>query len=200
MPAKKASDIYSDFLKSYRPQEDSVTDQIRNTIHDRLVETKRLNSRKKRDTVVIRGILAIAAVLILVFTFSFNFDSSDKIIERNLIHTSSVPLGKPVTVTLSYNSTDDFEEVQFFVKLDEEIFFHTENDTIKGLKEHRWQGSLKKGVNQIPFVVKTTGEGKRKITVEATYGSFVHKQEIFLESDQDEIIVTHYAYDPVPII
>ncbi len=200
MSERKAVDIYSDFLKEKSAEKDLVTDQLRKEIHLKLVEASKLKEKNDRSKFIIKTVLAAAAVFLIVFSLSLSKPGSETdTMEKRIVHTSSVPEGKPVTVTLSYNALEKFEEVDFSIKLEEGLTFHTDNEIIKNLREHNWKGTLEKGENTIPFVVNSSGYGKRKIIVTAKYGNFIHFQEILLESVEGEIKVTHYSFKPVPV-
>ncbi len=197
MSEKRAQHIYNDFLKGYDPQSESVPDRLKMELHDKLLRAAELKKRKHKVNTFLKYLSAIAATILIILVYGLRIDTLDDSVERRLVHQSSVPRGKPVTVTLMYDAVDDFDDVYFNIKLDPGIYFYSDIEDVKSAREHSWKGSLEKGANKIPFVVDQTELGKRKILVSATYGNFVHFQEIVLDASEEAIVLSLYQYQPV---
>jgi hypothetical protein len=203
MPDKKGQNIYQEFLDKVRSDHnEGVSSELRSKLHSRFLESAEIKTKEEKKALVFKVVFAAAAVFLIVFAFSLNNTAIEETpgIERRLVYSTTVPQGKPLTVTLSYDASESFKNVEFSIKLEEGVSFHSDIEAVKKLREHSWKGSLEKGVNNIPFVVRTESEGKRKITVTAKYGSFIHLQEVVLDASQQEITVSLYSFDPVPAI
>lgn len=202
MGSKKAQQIYLDYLSSRKNKKDFVSSGLREKLHEKLIEASETRKTEQKKDLFLRIVFATAAVFIIVFAsvLSLNIDESEDTTERRLVYSLSVPQGRPVTVTLSYDAVEKCSDVKFSIKLDDGIYFHSQNNNIRNLKEHSWKGTLKKGTNNIPFVVGTESLGKKKITVSATYNDFVHLQEVILDATEKDVSVSLYSFDPVPVI
>jgi len=203
MPDKKGQNIYQDFLEKVRSDNsEGVSSELRGKLHSKLLESAETKKKEEKKALVFKVVFATAAVFLIVFTFSLNKTVIEETpgIERRLVYKTTVPEGKPLTVTLSYDASENFTDVEFSIKLEEGISFHSDIEAVKKIREHSWKGSLEKGINTIPFVVRTESEGERKIVVTAKYGRFIHLQEVVLDASQHEITVSLYSFDPVPAI
>ena len=78
-------------------------------------------------------------------------------------------------------------------------FFLSSNEKIRNTRTHEWTGSLKKGKNSIPFVVKTERDGRMEINTSAEYGKYLHKHKIVLDAQKNDIKVSMFVFDPSPL-
>lgn len=190
---ERSEKILSELITAGKKEKITVPLHVKTSLHNKLNAVSIKNSNKIKH--FIRHVLAFAAVIAVVCSVSFAvvyINSSEKI-ERYLIHESTVAGGRPVTIKLVYNAADDLRNVKFSLDLDEGISFHSDNPEIKSRKNHEWTGELKKGVNSIPFVVKTDRFGKMKIVAKAVSGKFRHTQEIVLEARESDTVVSMFV-------
>jgi len=190
---ERSEKILSELIAAGKKEKITVPLHVKAALHNKLNAVSVKNSNKFKH--FIRPVLAFAAVIAVVCSVSFAvvyMNSSEKI-ERYLIHESTVAGGRPVTIKLVYNAADDLRNVKFSLDLDEGISFHSDNPEIKSRKNHEWTGELKKGVNSIPFVVKTDRFGKMKIVAKAVSGKFRHTQEIVLEARESDTVVSMFV-------
>lgn len=189
---KKPEQIYNELLVAARSEKAKVRSDLKISINKKLCSVQR--SQQKKLTRFFRPVLAVAAVIAVVCSISFAvFNNSSGKMERHLIHESTVAGNTPLTIKLVYESLTDIKNVNFSLDLDEGVVFYSENDDIRRRKSHKWTGSLKKGTNTIPFVVKTEKLGKMKIIAKARSGKFSHIQEIVLESKEKETTISMFS-------
>jgi len=119
--------------------------------------------------------LAVAAVFAFLLSVSFasylNFTKD----HRELISSTTSAINEPIRIIMEYESDFEHKDVKVFFKLEEGVEFYSENEEFKKMKSYAWKGDLKKGVNQIPFVVKVTKEGKWMISTDARFSGNSHK-------------------------
>jgi hypothetical protein len=189
---KKAEQILNGLVTVARSEKIKVPSDLKESLHNKLCGIQKSQQNKFRH--FFRPVLAIAAVVAVICSISIAvFNNSSEKIERHLMHESTVAGGKPVTIKLVYNAADDLKNVKFSLDLDEGVFFHSDNPEIKSRKSHEWTGELKKGMNAIPFVVKTDRFGKMKIVAKAFSGKFRHTQEIVLDARESQTVVSMFA-------
>jgi hypothetical protein len=189
---ERSEKILSELIAAGKKEKITVPLHIKHSLHNKLNAVAVKNNNKFSK--FIKPLLAVAAVAAVVCSVSFAvFNNSSEKIERYLIHESTVAGGRPVTIKLVYNAADDLRNVKFSLDLDEGISFHSDNPEIKSRKNHEWTGELKKGVNSIPFVVKTDRFGKMKIVAKAVSGKFRHTQEIVLEARESDTVVSMFV-------
>jgi len=189
---ERSEKILSELIAAGKKEKITVPLHVKAALHNKLNSASAKKSNKIRY--FIRPVLAVAAVFAIICSISFAvFKNNSGNIERHLIHESTVAGGRPVTIKLVYNAADDLRNVKFSLDLDEGISFHSDNPEIKSRKNHEWTGELKKGVNSIPFVVKTDRFGKMKIVAKAVSGKFRHTQEIVLEARESDTVVSMFV-------
>ena len=188
----KPENIYAELLQSAKMQDQGVTPELRFRLHEKLSE---LSSEKKDKGLNLKMVLAIAASVIVVFSLimTIGYGHNGNSVQRTLVYESTVGSGKPVTIKLRYNSKSDLENVSFSIDLDEGVSFFSKNSSISSLRSHSWKGSLKKGDNEIPFVVKTSRMGMMKIRTKAQYSDFSFIHEIVLNADESSVNVSMFA-------
>jgi len=194
---EKMPEEYGKLLKSYKKSDDEISDELRGKIFLRL---EKVAAGKRKHTKMIaffKPVLAAAAVFAIIFTFLFFRSAGQENGEK--ISESVVASGNPVTVNLIYDAVADLENVKFSIVLDEGVSFLSSDEKIRNLRSHEWTGSLKKGKNSIPFVVKTEKNGKMTILTSAEYGNYSHKHRIVLDAQKNETKVSMFVFAPSPL-
>jgi hypothetical protein len=110
----------------------------------------------------------------------------ERIFEQSVIASFDVVKGETFTVKLVYDSENDVEEVDFTISLPEGLAFHSDHPEISETRTISWAGVLKKGRNEIPFVVKSVEEGVWQIDASAQFGQKVLAHEIIVNSKNDQ--------------
>ena len=106
--------------------------------------------------------------------------------EQSVIASVNVEKGESFTVRLVYDSEDDVEDVDFHISLPEGLAFSSDYPEIAGTKTINWSGNLKKGRNEIPFVVQAVAQGTWKINAAAQFKDTVLNHEIIVNSSPEE--------------
>ncbi len=187
----KPENIYAELLQSAKAQDNGVTPELRLRLSAKLAKAA---VQKRSSTRNLRTVFAIAASVLVVISsmIIMGYDPSDNSVQRTLVHESTVGSGKPVTIKLKYNSKSDLENVDFSIDLDEGVAFFSQDPSISALRSHSWKGTLKKGENEIPFVVKTSRKGVMKIRTKAQYSDFSFMHEIVLDAKESSIDVSMF--------
>lgn len=198
MKSLKPENIYAGLLQVLKSEEIGVTPELRLKLNEKL---KKVSAEKRNSTGNLKIILAFAASVLVVISgmIIISYDSNDKSIHRTLVHESTVGSQKPVTIKLRYNSKEDLENVAFSIDLDEGVAFFSKDPSISELRSHTWKGSLKKGENEIPFVVKTSRNGIMKIKTEAKYSDFSFTHEIVLDAQESSVSVSMFLIETAKI-
>ena len=147
----------------------------------------------KASTFIFKPVLAISLVLLVVFAAGFfagtffNSEESftDEYFEQSVIASAEVKTGETVTIKLVYDSEKDIEDVDFSITLPEGLAFNSSNPEISSEKTISWTGTLKKGKNEIPFVVKAVMEGSWQIDATAEYDDGILTHEIMVKAAND---------------
>lgn len=142
-----------------------------------------VSMQKRTSSIFMKTGFAAAAVIIIFAagffagtTFNENNDI-EEYFEHSVIASAEVITGETVTIKLVYDSENDVDDVDFSITLPEGLAFNSDNPEISVKKNINWSGSLKKGRNEIPFVVKAVSEGLWHIDATAEYdgGSLNHE-------------------------
>ncbi len=151
----------------------------------------------------LRRIYFILPLLAFIFTLAFFFitEHSDAYRENNmeLISTSTVSAGEPITVTMVYVADSSYSDTTVSIVLPEGVSFYSSNEKIESLKELNWNGTLKKGENKIPFVVTLKDSGIYNIMTKAVYDKHVHAHKVVLQADSKNIVISMYKINDVSI-
>jgi hypothetical protein len=142
-----------------------------------------VSTHKRTGSIFMKTGFAAAAVIIIFATgffagTMFNENSDiEEYFEQSVIASAEVMTGETVTIKLVYDSENDVDDVDFSITLPEGLAFNSDNPEISVKKNINWSGSLKKGRNEIPFVVKAVSEGLWHIDATAEYdgGSLNHE-------------------------
>lgn len=188
----KPENIYAELLQSAKTQDQGVTPELRLRLSAKLAKAA---ARKRSSSRNLRTALAVAASVLVVISamIIMSYESSDNSVQRTLVHESTVGSGKPVTIKLKYNSKSDLENVDFSIDLDDGVAFFSKDPSISALRSHSWKGTLKKGDNEIPFVVKTHRKGLMKIRTKAQYSDFSFTHEIVLDAKESSIDISMFV-------
>jgi len=194
---EKMPEEYGKLLKSYKKSDDEIGEEFQKRINARLEEIASVRKRRAKFIALSRAVSAVAAVFVIVF-FIFLFapaksENGEKISE------SVVAAGNPVTINLVYDAAEDLENVKFFIKLGDGISFLSSDEKIRETRSHEWTGSLKKGKNSIPFVVKTEKNGRMEILTSAEYSNYSYKHKIVLDAQKNETKVSMFIFAPSPL-
>lgn len=190
MKSRKAAEIVDALLKDMNFGSRSLPDGFEENMH---LKFKNAGSRHK--SYFLKPALAFSA-LILVFiagfgagTISGNKNDEDQelheLFEHSVIASAEVRTGETVTIKLVYDSEKDVEDVDFSITLPEGLAFNSSNPEISSEKTISWTGTLKKGKNEIPFVVKAVMEGSWQIDATAEYDDGILTHEIMVKAAND---------------
>lgn len=185
MEHKKAVEITDSLLKKMNYKNRPLPDDFSTQMHLKL---KAANHRT--HTSIFRPALAMSLVLLVVFAAGFfagtffNSEESftDEYFEQSVIASAEVKTGETVTIKLVYDSENDVEDVDFSITLPRGLAFNSTNPEISSEKTISWNGSLKKGRNEIPFVVKATEAGSWQIDATAEYDDGILSHEIVVKA------------------
>ena len=194
---EKMPEEYGKLLKSYKKSDDEIGEKFQKIIDARLEEIAAVRKRRAKFIAFSRAVSAVAAVFAVVF-FIFLF-APEKSESGEKISESVVAAGDPVTINLVYDAAEDLENVRFFIKLDDGISFLSSDEKIRETRSHEWTGSLKKGKNSFPFVVKTEKNGRMEILTTAEYSNYSHKHKIVLDAQKNETKVSMFIFAPSPL-
>ena len=195
---EKMPEEYSKLLKSYKKSDDEIGEDFQERINARLEEAATQKRRKAKFIAFSKYVsAAAAAIFVIIFAVLFSKQTVDDAGEK--ISESIVAKGEPVTINLVYDAAEDLENVKFSIDLGEGVSFLSSNEKIRNTRTHEWTGSLKKGKNSIPFVVKTERDGRMEINTSAEYGNYSHKHKIVLDAQKNDIKVSMFVFDPSPL-
>ncbi len=166
------------------------------------MEAAKLSSKNKkgffdifRHNLIPAG--AFSALIVLFFLGFFFFQNTGKNdSEPKLIASYDVERNKPVTLTLNYTSSEDIENVKFSIHLDSEISFESDIYDVQKQKTASWSGSLKKGKNEIPFVVNASKNGVWNIKARAEFQGLIHERKVVLTITDEKIAVAYLEFPP----
>lgn len=195
---EKMPEEYSKLLKSYKKSDDEIGEDFQARINARLEEIAAQKRRKAKFIAFSKyATAATAAIFVIIFAVLFSMQTVDDAGEK--ISESIVAKGDPVTINLVYDAAEDLENVKFGITLDDGVSFLSSNEKIRNTRTHEWTGSLKKGKNSIPFVVKTECDGRMEITTTAEYENYSHKHKIVLDAQKNDIKVSMFVFAPSPL-
>ena len=195
---EKMPNEYGKLLESYKKSDDEIGEDFQARINARLEEVANQKRRKAKFIAFSKYVTAAAAaIFVIIFAVLFSKPTYDETGEK--ISESVVAKGSPVTINLVYDAAEDLENVKFGITLDDGVSFLSSNEKIRNTRTHEWTGSLKKGKNSIPFVVKTERDGRMEITTTAEYGNYSHKHKIVLDAQKNDIKVSMFVFAPSPL-
>jgi len=178
-----------DVIKSMICKNRSLPEGFAEEMSEKLQKTRKIKSSS------FSGKLVFTATIILV-TFVAGFFAGklhtpvdyliERIFEQSVIASFDVVKGETFTVKLVYDSENDVEGVDFTISLPEGLAFNSDHPEISETRTISWAGILKKGRNEIPFVVKSVEEGVWQIDAKAQFGQKVLAHEIIVNSKNDQ--------------
>lgn len=189
-------------LRRHRPEDDAPSDDMRAALHRRLVEE---SARRERVGVLPFGPrwkLAGAMLALLMLTlclFSIITTTPDGIEEGTVVSRTVVNAGEPLTIRLTYTADRPLADVRVTVRLDDGVFFHTDDEKLRRLREYVWKGDLREGKNEIPFVVEVARTGAHRIRTVAAYDGMLHRHDVELEAGPGSIAVIYRSYPGKPL-
>lgn len=185
MEHKKAVEITDSLLKKMNYKNRFLPGDFSTKMHSKFIAASHRTSFS-----FFRPALAMSLVLLVVFAAGFfagtffNSEESftDEYFEQSVIASAEVKTGETVTIKLVYDSENDVEDVDFSITLPSGLAFNSTNPEISSEKTIIWNGSLKKGRNEIPFVVKATEAGSWQIDAAAEYDDGIISHEIVVKA------------------
>ncbi|HNW16248.1 MAG TPA: hypothetical protein PKM15_06055, partial [bacterium] len=111
------------------------------------------------------------------------------------ISSTETELNEPVRIVLEYESDQDIQGVEVSFILDKGVRFYSQNEKFRNLDSFIWKGDLKKGKNEIPFVVSAVEEGSWKIVTEARFEGMSHRHLITFRTDGSKVAVVLYKLE-----
>ncbi len=166
------------------------------TLHIKLVERQQGRSREGKGRSLWGGLrwgvaaLGIVVALAVVLIAVRQGPSSEE--EGVLISRAEVSAGRPITIELAYEASQDIEQVTVTIDLDEGLSFHSSVPEISSRRMLAWTGPLVKGSNTIPFVVTVDRVGVREIRTSASYEGAVHRHRVVLAADGLTVVIAQY--------
>ena len=187
---EESSKIVAELFSAYSIEEDDLNaDLFERTLLEKLEKAEKI---PKKPSFNYRW-LAVAAVFAIIISVSFAsyFNSIQN--GKELISSTTSAIGEPIRIVMQYESDADYKDVSVFFKLDDGVEFYSENEEFRKMRSYAWKGNIKKGVNQIPFVVEVIKEGNWKISTDARYNGFSHRHLIELDTRNKKVAVSMYS-------
>lgn len=194
----------SNILKTGSNKQPEVSQRVKSSLHLKLVEAAQQKQKAKpsmleaiisvlnRRAVFVPALaVCIIAAVLFIKAVMISENSGDKI-GGELVSQSEVPEGRPVTITIEYIAARDIPEARFTVALDKGLSFYSDYAAVNAIKNRSWNGSLKKGVNTIPFVVKVAGNGTHTINTRADFEGRSHSHKIVLNAGEGKVVVSYF--------
>ncbi len=179
--------------------------EFKNSLKPKL--EKALNNRERKLTVhsnpynKIKHVFAVAAAVLLLLGTVIFFENSSKIDFPNngtLISKTEANKGEPVKITLEYEASEAMKNVNIEFNLDKGISFDSSSEKIRSLKNFIWKGDLKKGKNEIPFVVTVDKKGVWNIDTNAIFSRYSHRHKIIIDARYEKIVIAQYELPREP--
>jgi hypothetical protein len=188
--AQKLRALFSKYDKTL---DDKNGDDFDNALFIKLQSSAAQAERKKFRP----SILQIAAALFFTALFSVGifYFSGTVPAGSELISSTETELNEPVRIVLEYESDQDIQGVEVSFILDKGVRFYSQNEKFRNLDSFIWKGDLKKGKNEIPFVVSAVEEGSWKIVTEARFEGMSHRHLITFRTDGSKVAVVLYKLE-----
>lgn len=190
MENQKSREITERLLSKMSFKNSSLPADFSSQMHSRLAMSGHGSSNS-----FFKPALVFSVIILFVFATGFfagtffnndeNIDTHD-LFEHSVIASAEVKTGETVTIKLVYDSENDVEDVDFSITLPKGLAFNSANPEISLEKTISWSGSLKKGRNEIPFVVKATEAGSWQIDATAEYDDGILTHEIIVKAAGEE--------------
>jgi len=170
---------------SYKDQ--SLPDNFEKEFHEKLLSL----SKPQAERSYFIPVAAFAFIFVFAAGFLFgNFFKEEKLspLKNESSHSAviadvTVITGDTVTVKLVYDADTKIDDVNFTIALPKGLTFHSNNTEVSSARSIEWSGTLQKGRNEIPFVVKAKSSGKWLIKASALFNSGELTHEITVKAD-----------------
>jgi len=194
-----------EILDSHTPKEDDALSGFDESFHLKLVElNEKLKVREKPSLFKSKRrlffLFGTAFAIFLLFTVAYVANSNSENHSPMLISKSVVKAGKPFTIKLKYHSERDIKNVNVNVFLEKGVAFYSQNPEIKSLRQYKWTGDLKRGLNEIPFVITVEKIGVWDIDTVAEFQGFTHSHRITLTADDERVAIAYYSFPKKKIV
>jgi len=181
-------------LKSYRANNSPTSkEQFNESLHMKLAEARH---KKSKRVPLLRKILPLGAAIatfVIIIAFSGMFSGGVDIDPKpELVSKTETETGNPVEVLLKYDADKELKNIEIHFTLDKGVTFHSEHDEINSLKKYTWKGDLKKGENQVPFIVDLNKIGRWNVSTTTRFDGFVHKHRIEFTVTEEKIVMAYY--------
>jgi len=187
---EKAEALQKSF-SAYKPEENSCPNYVLDNLADEI--EKRAKPERALFFMSGRSLASVAAACFVVVALITIYYSAEwkKEYDPVVIARSEVPRNRPVSITVEYNAARDIKDAYFTIDLDSGLRFSSENRDIRSLKTHSWRGSLKKGLNKIPFVVDVKKNGVWNINTRADFEGYSHAHRIVLTAENEKVVIAY---------
>ncbi|HOB70154.1 MAG TPA: hypothetical protein PKM18_00080 [bacterium] len=188
--AQKLRALFSKYDKTL---DDTFGDDFDNALFIKLQKADISADRKKFRPSIIQIVSAfLFTVIFSVGIFYFSGTGNDG---SEFISSTETELNEPVRIVLEYESDQDIQGVEVSFILDKGVRFYSQNEKFRNLDSFIWKGDLKKGKNEIPFVVSAVEEGSWKIVTEARFEGMSHRHLITFRTDGSKVAVVLYKLE-----
>lgn len=181
------------FSKYDKTLDDQNGDDFDNALFIKLQKADISIERKKFRPSIIQ--IASALLFAAVFSIGIFYFSGTGNNGSELISSTETELNEPVRIVLEYDSEKDIENIEVLFVLDKGVRFYSKDERFKNLDSFIWKGDLKKGKNEIPFVVSAVEKGSWKITTEARFEGMKHRHLITFQTDGSKVAVVLYKLE-----
>jgi len=176
------------------------SDNFKQTLHKKMSDVQIEKSSHIFDfSLILKPALYISFIFAILFSSVYFYKTSSDAVKEKLIAHSEVESGKPVTIELEYFAARIIKNVTFNVALDNGVSFDSEYAEINKIKKHSWTGTLKKGINKIPFTVKVKKNGLWDINTKADFEGHSHHHKIVLQATPEKIVISYFLLPKVKL-
>jgi hypothetical protein len=189
MKEDKSRDLMEKIIRSFNYKNCSLPEGFSSGLSEKLQKAGSMENRSFYGK-----LMFISAVILITFLTGFFIGKintpvdkmMESVFEQSVIASIDVIKGEPFTVKLVYESEYDVDDVDFDIVLPEGLVFYSDHPEIAEKRTISWAGILKKGRNEIPFVVKSVELGNWRIDASAQFGDKVLAHEIIVNSKDDQ--------------
>jgi len=179
-------------FNSHTPKDDDCKDGFKERLHLKLAKA---DVKKQKSTGIIPYwikpvLMPLFSLMVVVGVFVLY---EHKVEDRPvLISKSNVDHGKPVTIKLKYTALENLNNVKIKINLEDALSFYSKSEKITALRDYTWLGNLKKGVNEIPFVVSMKEKGVSQIHARATFDGYDYYHKIVLDARGGNVLISYF--------
>ncbi|HSW59820.1 MAG TPA: hypothetical protein VLJ60_03425 [bacterium] len=188
--AQKLRALFSKYDKTL---DDKNGDDFDNALFIKLQSSAAQADRKRFRPSIIQ--IASALLFTVMISISVFYFSGQGPAGSEFVSSTETELNAPVRIVLEYEADADIEGVEVSFILDKGVRFYSENEKFRNLDSFIWKGDLKKGTNQIPFVVSAVLAGSWNITTEARFEGMKHRHLITFSTDDAKVAVALYKLE-----